>query len=207
MGNRIWTITLMLGSVVMHVSACDTQHCTTCSLCPDASDMRSGVTRAAQSSSDDNQGKLMTTYLSQSGIYNTFLRALRVAGIANGDEGQLVRQLYKNASRDIQDKRSQGVTVFAPRDAAFKDMPKSLYRQLFGSSRILRDVMLYHVVPGVYTAEDLTSGVMKTLYGEHIALERQRNGDIVIDGHSRIVQPSIATQNGMIHTVDKVLLP
>jgi len=169
--------------------------------------MRSGVTRAAQSSSDDNQGKLMTTYLSQSGIYNTFLRALRVAGIANGDEGQLVRQLYKNASRDIQDNRSQGVTVFVPRDAAFKDMPKSLYRQLFRSSRILRDVMLYHVVPGVYTVEDLTSGVMKTLYGEHIALERQRNGDIVIDGHSRIVQPSIATQNGMIHTVDKVLLP
>lgn len=76
----------------------------------------------------------------------------------------------------------------------------------------LRDVLLYHVVPGTLTSEDFTTGPLITLSGEHtLSISQNETGKFfLIDGttfHANFVLKDIAAQNGIIHVVDRILIP
>jgi uncharacterized surface protein with fasciclin (FAS1) repeats len=97
-------------------------------------------------------------------------------------------------------------TVFAPTDAAFAKVPKAAVAALVNDRAKLRAVLLYHVVPGKVTAAKvakLTSA--KTLSGQ--ALRIRVAGGRVFVNTARVTRPDVVASNGVIHVIDRVLLP
>jgi uncharacterized surface protein with fasciclin (FAS1) repeats len=99
-----------------------------------------------------------------------------------------------------------GFTVFAPTDAAFAKMPKATLKQLAADKAKLRAVLLYHVVSGRLTAAKVTKlRSAKTLNGAAVRI-RVSGGMVYVNG-ARIVKPDVSASNGVIHVVNRVLIP
>jgi transforming growth factor-beta-induced protein len=100
-------------------------------------------------------------------------------------------------------------TVFAPTDAAFAKL--GLNPGNIATVPNLAAILTYHVLPGRIFSTDLTTGAFTTVNGGDIkinanALTIADNGS---DELANIVVPFVNIQgtNGVIHTIDKVLLP
>lgn len=106
--------------------------------------------------------------------------------------------------------RAEGpFTIFAPNDEAFDLIPKSTWRDLTrpGNEELLYDILTYHIVPGRVTVADLEPGQqMTTLAGQHLNTCKDRAGQLCLD-RSHILQGDITCANGLVHVIDKVLLP
>ena len=97
-------------------------------------------------------------------------------------------------------------TVFAPTDAAFAKVPKSTLAALGKDRAKLRSVLLYHVVKGnVPASKVVTLRSAKTLNGKSVAI-RVSGGKVSVGG-ARVTTADVKASNGVIHVVDKVLIP
>ncbi|GFN81563.1 transforming growth factor-beta-induced protein ig-h3 [Plakobranchus ocellatus] len=92
----------------------------------------------------------------------------------------------------------------AQHDTDFKDLFGLLVLgRLFGP---LENVLKYHVVAGTYWSPGLTDGMkLPTLHGGLLTISISANGAMV--DNANVVQADIPTSNGVIHVVDKVLMP
>ncbi|WP_297087883.1 fasciclin domain-containing protein [uncultured Draconibacterium sp.] len=103
-------------------------------------------------------------------------------------------------------------TVFAPTDAAFEDLLAELgYTSLDEiDAATLEAVLLMHVVPGKVMAGDLSDGFMaQTLQQEEIVINLN-GGASITDPNSRVSQitgTDLEAVNGVVHVIDKVILP
>jgi len=101
------------------------------------------------------------------------------------------------------------VTVFAPTDQAFRDLLSEL--ELDGLDDIdqttLTQVLLYHVVPGARTAESVLPATrLRTLQSGFL----QQAGGVLTDNKGRdaaIVAVDIRATNGVVHVINRVVLP
>jgi uncharacterized surface protein with fasciclin (FAS1) repeats len=97
-------------------------------------------------------------------------------------------------------------TVFAPTDAAFAKVPKATLAALAKNRAELRAVLLYHVVKGKVTAaQAMKLRSAKTLNGKSLAI-RLDSGKVVVGG-ATVTTPDVDASNGVIHVVNKVLIP
>ena len=96
-------------------------------------------------------------------------------------------------------------TVFAPTDDAFKAVPAKTLDGLAKDKALLTSVLTYHVLPGTVTSASVANGPVKTVQGAPIAL--YKSGTFVTVEEAVITTPDIAASNGVIHIVDKVLIP
>ncbi len=97
-------------------------------------------------------------------------------------------------------------TVFAPTDAAFAKVPKATLDALATHPALLRSVLLYHVVPGSVTAADVVKlSSAKTLQGSSVLI-RVDKGSVFVN-QARVTTPDVMASNGVIHVIDKVLIP
>ena len=97
-------------------------------------------------------------------------------------------------------------TVFAPTDAAFAKVPKSTLAALAKNKAKLRAVLLYHVVAGrVKAAKVVQLKSVKTLNGQSVGV-KVSNGKVTVGG-AHVIATDIAASNGVIHVIDKVLIP
>jgi len=97
-------------------------------------------------------------------------------------------------------------TVFAPTDAAFAKVPKSTLSALAKDMARLRAVLLYHVAAGRVTAAKVVSlKSVKTLNGQSVKVQVS-HGTVTVGG-ARVIATDIAASNGVIHVIDKVLIP
>src|SRR5947208_16975829 len=97
-------------------------------------------------------------------------------------------------------------TVFAPTDAAFKNVPKKTLGALLRNKAKLKAVLLYHVVSGKVTAADvagLTSA--KTLNGKSVRI--RVSGSNVFVNKAKVTTPDVMASNGVIHVINRVLIP
>jgi len=96
-------------------------------------------------------------------------------------------------------------TVFAPSDAAFAQLPRGTVESLLAEPDKLTQVLTYHVVPGRVTAADVV-GLTKapTVQGEELSVSV--DGSIHVDA-ARVTSADIEASNGLIHVIDRVLLP
>lgn len=127
--------------------------------------------------------------VSRSGSFNTLAQAVQAAGLtdalrANGGE----------------------FTIFAPTDEAFAALPPGTLQALLRPENraLLRQVLAYHVVSGEVTSRELTTGGVRTL-GGGIAVRVTPDRIVVNDGS--VIQPDIQAANGVVHVVNRVLLP
>ena len=97
-------------------------------------------------------------------------------------------------------------TVFAPTDAAFAKVPKATLASLAKNKAKLRSVLLYHVAKGSLTTETLSHmSAVKTLQGTSLRLGQA--AETVRVGGARVTSADVAASNGVIHVIDKVLIP
>lgn len=112
------------------------------------------------------------------------------------------------------------LTVFAPTDAAFSKLTPCGLKALLNDPVRLRQILLYHVVPGNFSAERLAkTKEVKTSASTKIAGKRgvmrmgrlpislkQENGNIFAN-NAKITEPNIVARKGRIHAIDTVLVP
>ena len=97
-------------------------------------------------------------------------------------------------------------TVFAPTDAAFAKVPKATLTALANNKTKLRAVLLYHVVKGkVSAAQAMKLHSAKTLEGKSLSIKV--SGGKVIVGGATVVKANVMASNGVIHVINKVLIP
>jgi uncharacterized surface protein with fasciclin (FAS1) repeats len=96
-------------------------------------------------------------------------------------------------------------TVFAPSDEAFAKLPDGAVESLLASPETLANVLSYHVVPGRLTAAEVANRTWApTVQGEDLRVSG--NGAVHVDG-ARVINGDIEATNGLIHVIDRVLLP
>jgi uncharacterized surface protein with fasciclin (FAS1) repeats len=100
-------------------------------------------------------------------------------------------------------------TVFAPTDEAFAKLPAGTVETLLKpeNKEKLKAVLLYHVVPGNVTADQvmkLNGRSVKTLQGSSVKV-RTAHGVRVDD--AKVTQTDVKASNGVIHVIDTVLMP
>ena len=97
-------------------------------------------------------------------------------------------------------------TVFAPTDAAFAKVPKATLAALAKNKAKLRAVLLYHVVKGKVTAaQAMKLRSAKSLQGTSLSI-RVRNGKVIVGG-ATVIKANVMASNGVIHVINKVLIP
>ncbi len=98
------------------------------------------------------------------------------------------------------------LTVFAPTDAAFAKVPKSTLAALASDKAKLRAVLLFHVVKGEVTAaQAMKLHSAKTLEGMPVSIRVSR-GKVIVDG-ATVTKADVMASNGVIHVINRVLIP
>ena len=98
-------------------------------------------------------------------------------------------------------------TVFAPTDAAFAAIQKEVDKLLKPENKAaLAKILTYHVVAGKVMAADLKDGQeVTTVQGGKLKVSI-KDGKVMI-GNANVSTADIDASNGVIHVIDKVLLP
>jgi len=123
--------------------------------------------------------------------FSTLVAALKAGGLVGALEGR------------------GPFTVFAPTNEAFAKLPAGTLQNLLKpeNKAKLVSILEYHVVAGAAAyARDLKDGEeLKTLNGADVEVHIGHNG--VRINNSDVIKADISASNGVIHAVDKVLLP
>lgn len=124
------------------------------------------------------------------GSFNTLVAAIQAAGLVDTLKGD------------------GPFTVFAPVDGAFANLPHGEVERLLepANRHELVDLLTYHVVPGAVRAEQLTGQILnvETVEGSTVLIDAT---DGVRVGNAQVIQANIETSNGIIHVVDRVIIP
>ncbi len=127
----------------------------------------------------------------KAGQFNTLAAALKAAGLVDTLKGP------------------GPFTVFAPTDEAFKKLPAGTVETLLKpeNKAQLVGILTYHVVPGKVMSSALTGKVTdaKTVQGQTVKVDATKDGVMV--NNAKVVKADIATDNGVIHVIDTVILP
>ena len=125
----------------------------------------------------------------EAGSFSTLVAAVQAAGLVDTLKGD------------------GPFTVFAPTDEAFAALPEGTVETLLKPENIeqLTAILTYHVVPGKVMSGDLSDDMMATtVQGSDIMIDLD-NGVMV--NEASVVTADISTSNGVIHVIDKVILP
>ncbi len=145
-------------------------------------------------SKDIMQTKNIVDVASADPNFSILVAALNKAGLANTLQG------------------AGPFTVFAPTNAAFASLLADLGISSLDdlSAETLKPILLYHVLSGKVLSTDLTDGYVNTLSSgpdqTRISLEVDKQ-NVRLNGSSSVTTADIMASNGVIHVIDKVLLP
>jgi uncharacterized surface protein with fasciclin (FAS1) repeats len=127
--------------------------------------------------------------------------------VANGSFKTLVAAV--TAAELVETLSGEGpFTVFAPLDDAFDALPAGTVESLVepDNKEKLQGILTYHVVAGKVMSTDLSDGmVAKTVNGAEITIYL-KDGKVLIND-AEVVMADVDTDNGVIHVINKVLLP
>jgi transforming growth factor-beta-induced protein len=98
-------------------------------------------------------------------------------------------------------------TVFAPTNEAFDNLLSAIGQTSIDDvpASVLEKILLYHVVQGEVFSSAVTTTSVSTLAGENISLSTA--GGIKVNTASVISPFDVAATNGVIHTINEVLVP
>jgi uncharacterized surface protein with fasciclin (FAS1) repeats len=128
--------------------------------------------------------------------------------VAAAPELSQLQQAVKQAGLSEQLAGEGPYTVFAPSNAAFKQLPYGAMAGLLKpeSKQNLTGLVGYHVIQSRLLAMDLRDGQqLTTMNGDKITIGVQGE-NITVNG-ARVSTPNVVSSNGVLHVIDKVLLP
>ena len=143
-------------------------------------------------------------------------QAKTIAEIASGDARFSTLVAAVGAAGLVDTLNSEGpFTVFAPVNDAFAALPAGTVETLLEpeNKQQLTNVLLYHVDDRNLTAERIPAGsnyFKPVLASERLCITKGAQGVSIADGtgeSANVVIANIKASNGVIHVIDKVLLP
>ncbi|GAB2533598.1 fasciclin domain-containing protein [Spirosoma aerophilum] len=140
-------------------------------------------------------GKDLAISAAKSASHTILFRALRVSGLTEQASGK------------------GPYTVFAPTNEAFEKLPAGTVDEFWkpASKAKLVKLLAYHVVKGKYTTDQLQEGQkLKTVTGGTLTVGKQGENITITDGAGNtatINQADVEATNGIVHSVDTVLMP
>jgi uncharacterized surface protein with fasciclin (FAS1) repeats len=96
-------------------------------------------------------------------------------------------------------------TFFAPTDDAFRKLPKGKLESLLKDRPKLAAILNSHVMKGAVLSKDLKACDSRNLQG--LALRFEAHGEGMTVNGARVTRQEIEASNGVIHGIDKVLMP
>ncbi len=138
---------------------------------------------------DEPQPQDIPTVATNTGVHDSLVAALTHAGLVATLQGD------------------GPFTVFAPTDEAFAAAGIDL--STFDNDEAnatLADILTYHVYAGSVAAADVTDGFVATMVNGDNATFTVSNGTVMVGG-ATVTTADVAASNGVIHVIDKVLMP
>jgi uncharacterized surface protein with fasciclin (FAS1) repeats len=136
------------------------------------------------------RGKKMTDIVEtavNAGSFGTLVAALKAASLVDTLKGK------------------GPFTVFAPTDAAFAKLPEGTVDGLLKNIPQLKKILTYHVVSGKVMAAEVTKmKTVKTIEGSEVKIDASNGVKI---NNAAVTTADVATDNGVIHIIDTVLMP
>ena len=130
-----------------------------------------------------------------------------IVAVASATEGFATLVAAVAAAGLVETLQGEGpFTVFAPTDDAFAALPAGLLEKLLlpENVAVLTSILTYHVVSGKVMSTDVMAGDVPSVEGSTITLGTT---DGVQVNDATVVSADIETSNGVIHVIDKVLVP
>lgn len=162
---------------------------------------QAGTNPSGQQSATSQSGTISQA-LAKSSDHSSFVSAVKSAGLDATLSG------------------SQPYTVFAPNNAAFQKIAGGGAQAMMQPDRKaeLVSVITNHIVPGVVTATDLTTAIQRgggkaqiaTVGGGNLTASQNGGAIILTDakgGQARVTPSDQAQSNGVVHSLDTVLMP
>jgi uncharacterized protein YegP (UPF0339 family)/uncharacterized surface protein with fasciclin (FAS1) repeats len=130
----------------------------------------------------------------EAGGFKTFVTAAKAVGLAElmKDKGPL--------------------TILAPDDHAFALLPAGTVDALLKNIPKLKAILMYHIILGKYTIDEIAQmKTARTLQGQEVTIHGtgllHLHMNPVINNDAHITSTDIVTENGIIHVLDRVLMP
>jgi uncharacterized surface protein with fasciclin (FAS1) repeats len=135
---------------------------------------------------------------------------------SSGDFTLLIKAIDAIGLSDTFTNEEGQLTVFAPNDEAFRKLPTGTLDELLKDLPRLKNILSYHVVNRKIKLDEIRSMSMDgrtpnlmTLQGSQLVVKTQRNNLMKSEyvNDSKIVKSDIEARNGVIHAIDRVLMP
>jgi uncharacterized surface protein with fasciclin (FAS1) repeats len=154
------------------------------------------LSAARVSAGDPNQrgpGKTIAQIAESNKDFSTLLDALKTAGWLEELNG------------------SETFTVFAPTNKAFEALGEATLKSVLSDKEKLRSILTYHVVKGSWDSKEASALARsdksaKTVNGAAIKFTIKDDA-LYLNGEAKVIHPDVKARNGVIHVIDKVILP
>ena len=125
------------------------------------------------------------------GSFNTLVAAVQAAGLESTVRG------------------AGPFTVFAPTDAAFAALPAGTVEDLLKPENKdkLVAILTYHVLPGEVMSSAIGTQTLTPATVQGATVKVAGNADGVMVNEAKVVTADVDASNGVIHVIDKVILP
>lgn len=126
----------------------------------------------------------------EAGSFRTFVAGVRAANLAS------ILQY------------TRCLTLLAPTDDAFTSLPSGMIRQLLDRrhEELLCKLILGHILVDLLSISDLSNRTSIRTLGDSVLNIHGANGNVLLGG-ANVLRGDIIAANGIIHVIDKVLLP
>jgi uncharacterized protein YegP (UPF0339 family)/uncharacterized surface protein with fasciclin (FAS1) repeats len=130
----------------------------------------------------------------EAGGFKTFVTAVRAVGLV---------ELLKGKGP---------FTIFAPDDRAFALLPSGTVDELLKNTPKLKAILMYHIIPGKFTIDEIAQmKTARTVQGQEVKIHGRGRWHLhmnpIINGDAHIISTDILSESGIIHVVDRVLMP
>lgn len=144
---------------------------------------------SAQTTTQTAQASTIVDIAASNSSFTTLVQAVQAAGLAETLSGE------------------GPFTVFAPTNEAFAALPEGTLEELLKPENrdTLRQILTYHVVAGAVESSDIQPGAVATVQGSSVMLD-VANGAVTVND-ATVQAADIRASNGVIHVIDRVILP
>jgi uncharacterized surface protein with fasciclin (FAS1) repeats len=170
-----------------------------------SSAMASGAGSSASTTSDFGPGCASVPKTGAGSFTGMATAPVATAASANPVLSTLVTAVKKAGLVDTLN-AANGITVFAPENAAFAKIPSTTLNGVLADKPELTKILTYHVVSGRYTPAQLASGMtLKTLEGGTVTTAMS-GGTYTVNG-ADVVCGNVQTANATVYIISSVLMP
>lgn len=118
---------------------------------------------------------------------------------------KLLLQLIKKSDLEKTLSSKGGFTLFAPNDGAFKKISKREFQSIINDRKKIIKVLTYHLLDHEINSDEIKDmESAETIEGSRINID---TNNFISINNSKIIITDIECNNGIIHVIDKILIP